>query len=182
MQEANTEFYSKIESYSNKTYCTDSVEIANNIRSVLTVGVTPRETLINLLSGILSQESIERQLLTYEFEHVGYDTKFSTISQLLKHTHGILKRYQGIVGGFDLEDADWCEDQDLEKFNISEGKYIMYNTVDINLKDCNDINIFMEGIVRHISNSNANSNIHISYHICDDVTADVSWVIIVFSQ
>lgn len=182
MEESNALFYSSIECFRDSRHenIADAVLIAKEINENIAGENMSKASMASILSRILTRENIERQLLEYEFANIKYDS-VTSLKDLLRFSHSILLRYQGKVGGFDIEDSDWCSNQDSQRFKLLDDQVIIYNTIDSELENCDDINIFMTSIINHISKVN-NTKYSVRYHIKDDLNSDVAWVIIVFEK
>ena len=110
---------------------------------------------------ILSDYNINKQLLTYDLRYGEPVEKISNIEVLCNYITELLTKYQGIVGGYYIDDPKWikCDETTQCRFKIKKNQIILYNSV-FNKYNLGETLEFMELIRKKVEKSNVtNGNI-----------------------
>jgi hypothetical protein len=162
----------------------DSITMASFIRSNCVDIRSNENMLFSVYKKIIPYEKILKDILTYEF--LFYEPKDSekvgTIDELINLSISELKKYQGIVGGFYIEDMEWLQCTSDIRFKIKPNQKIIYNTIETCGSTDRDNVLFLKDFVNHMKRFINNDKITMSNKIFDDENNEISWILLVFEE
>jgi hypothetical protein len=132
-----------------------------------------------LAAKIISPIQSIKLLTEYELLNYQPETKFDKIDELVKFTLINIKKFQGIIGGYDIEDTEWLINKD--RFRISnKNQKVIYNTTEQknnNAVNNNFVSLYIDYLKRFV-----NENIKIKYKFIDDDKNEICWIVIIFEE
>lgn len=157
--------------------------LADQIRNSSNEILTNIEVVKSYHSKIMTDVHMIRDVLTYEFLFYNPKQKISIIEELLATTIQELNKYQGIVGGYKIEDNEWLLlKESNHRFKLKPSQIGIYNTMDRN--DCFDegqtwfFKKFASHMRRFICND-TNNGITFDYKLYDDESNDIGWILFI---
>ena len=166
----------------NDNNITNAIQIANNIKNNKNEIFSDIETLKNYHSQIITKAKMIKEILTYEMLFYNPSDKISTTNELIQICLDQLKQYQGIVGGYTIEDDTWLSiEVDNPRFKLKKSQIGIYNTIKID--DCYDSDLiwFLKKFTIHIRKFiDPNLNlITFDYKLYEDSNNSIGWVLFV---
>lgn len=161
----------------------NNTEISSDIRMNYSLLKSDDSYLFNVFKKITPREKMLKDILTYEFLFYNPLVKTKTIEDLLKMTFAELQKYQGIVGGFYIEDNTWIinDSESKSRFKISESQTIIYNSVEKDRCYDRDQIWFLRNFVIHMKKFiDPSLNVNIEYRLIDDESNQICWILIIF--
>jgi len=137
----------------------------------------------NDVTKILTNESITKALLTYDFLNNTPEKQYDTIDDLVNQTHAILEKYQYKVGGYHIEDDKWfvqTDTTDNNRIKIKPSQTFLVNTISESNAYDTEFKWFMNELIVHVKKYNSNPKIRIRYKVLDDYAFDIYWIVIIF--
>lgn len=162
----------------------ESIQMASFIRTNCVDIKSNENMLFSVYRKIIPYEKILKDVLTYEF--LFYEPKetekVGTIDELINLSMSELKKYQGIIGGFYIEDTEWLRCETDSRFKIKPNQKIIYNTIETSGSTERDNLLFLKNFVNHMKRFVNNDKIFMSYKIFDDKNNEISWILLVFEE
>lgn len=157
-----------------------AAEIRANYESISPIGSN-----ITLLDEyhkkITSHMQMLKDVLTYEFLFYTPDHKIDNLDELFHISDIEMKKYQGIIGGYHIEDTQWlvCDNETSKRFKIGPGQKAVYNSCD--RENCFNDNLvwFLKQFKRHMKRFIGNPNLTVDYKLYDDETNQIGWILFV---
>lgn len=157
-------------------------EIAKFIRTNNTNLNMDDNLLFNIFKKITPVSKIFKDLLTYEFLFYDPIEKIENIDNLIELTQRELKKYQGKIGGYYIEDDDWILCTSPLRFKIKNNQKILYNSIEkIACYDREQI-WFLKKFVDHMKKFVKDCCVKIDYKIIDDENNEICWILLIFEQ
>lgn len=130
-------------------------------------------------SKITSKQQMIKDIFTYDFLFYSPDEKdkVSSIDELLNITKIELAKYQGIVGGYGIEDNQWLECGN--RFELKNNQKGVFNTCLISLLKQADQLWFMKKLIKHMKKFANNTNLTIDFKLFSDEFNEIGWIVIV---
>jgi hypothetical protein len=132
----------------------------------------------------MTPEKIIKECFTFDLLNFVPDTenKINTFDGIVEFAINTLKKYQYVVGGFNIEDSEWIVcGKNNNRFKVKENQKILYNS--IYKKNCDrELIWFLESILNYIKIHNNNNKIHIKYDIFEDKHNSICWIIYKFTE
>lgn len=155
------------------------IEIIKNNKNELE---NNKNVLWNIYKKLIPKEKMLRDIITYEFLYDEPQTKYSNIDEIVKIALHELKKYQGVIGGFYIEDNEWIESTENTRFKSEENRKMIYNTIETKL--CYEINqiSFLKNFTKRMKKYVENKSILVDYKIIDDERHEICWVLFVFEK
>lgn len=172
---------------SGKYKSTCNSDLASFIRNNLDQIKMNDVMLINVYKKIIKPVHMFKDILEYEFLNYSPDIKIHNIDDLVKCAVDELKKYQGIIGGYDIEDSEWIyKDGSVNKttcrFKITENQKIIYNTIEKSNEDNKNI-LFIKHFVKYMERFIENEvRLSITFKVINDDQNNITWIIIVFTK
>ena len=158
-----------------------SEELANFIGNNLSNLQENDVLLFNLYKKIITQQKMYKDLLTYEFLYASPSKTINNIDTLIILVQDELKKYQGIIGAYYVEDNNWIICTKDCRFKLKETQKAIYNTICKRVAYDDDNKWFFEKLIIRIKKYLPdNSHIKIDYKIIDDEENEICWILIVF--
>lgn len=158
-------------------------EIANYIKQNLTTIIGNDSELWRIIKKIIPKEKIIKDLITYEFLYSVPDSNKMTndMEKIILLTTSELSKYQGTVGGFNIEDNQWLRCSEKSRFKIKKNQICIYNSITKELCYDPELIWFLKYFVRHMNKYLLpDSNIDIDYKLIDDEDHEICWILILF--
>lgn len=185
LEQIQKEYDNKVFRSTNDQYVSNDMGIVNFVRTNFDYLKNNEEELFRVYKQVIPIQRVFKELLTYEFLNFVPVQKCYTLDDLVNTTIEILKKFQGYVGGFMLEDNEWliC-DSKSQRFNINENQIALVNTIEKKyLHLTGDIVWFIDNVrilvKQYIDTTN---DLKIEYKIIDDNRHDICWVIFILEQ
>jgi len=160
----------------------NSAELASFIRTNNTSLKSNDSMLFNVYKKITPFEKVLKDVLTYEF--LFYEPsdleKVNTIDELINISLLELKKYQGIVGGFYIEDVDWLLCTSESRFEPKSNQKLIYNSIEKHGCYDKDNVSFLRNFVNHMKKFISNDKITMNYKLLDDENNEICWILFVF--
>ena len=140
--------------------------------------------LFNLYKKIKTKEEMYKDLLTYELINSDIEdkNKISKLDRLIKFTKNEFKKYQGIVGGYHIEDMEWgfCN---RKRFKLKNTQHALFNTIGIKyISNDNDLD-FLDNFKNHIRKYISSSlSVKVYYKIINDNSNKIGWILFIFEK
>lgn len=130
---------------------------------------------------IIPQTKMIKELYTYEMINFipKEEHKVNNLDDLIKLMLFEMKLYQGIVGGFNLEDTEWRNCKTSKRFEVNNNQQAYYNSIEQH--NCADKEFikFMNNFIKHIRKFIYDPlKLSIDYKIYDDDYNELSWIIL----
>lgn len=172
----DTKLYVKY--YSNHTY--NDIENSHDIASkIKDKNVDSAE----LYYSLIPQERIYKEMKTYEFLFYNPQTSFDNIDDIVTKSEDVLKIYQNVVGGYNIEDSDWIKlTESNKRFKIQDNQILLLNTITIRDAYDKDLLWFMTNLVTCLSKYTDETKIKIKQKILRDDNNDICWILLVFEK
>ena len=132
----------------------------------------------NLIKKIISPIQSIKLLTEYELLYYIPEKQIETINELIKFTLNNIKKFQGVIGGYDIEDSEWLINKD--RFNCNKNQKVIYNTIEQNNNNNgnnNFISLYVDYLKRFVNNT-----INIKYKFIDDSKNEICWIVIIFEE
>ena len=135
--------------------------------------------LLFILKKILPRSKMIKEIYTYELLNYNPLSKINDIDTLINITLRKMHRYQGLIGGFYLEDVQWIKCTTSTRFKPKENQRAIYNS--ISKRGCcdKDFLYFLKNFVIHIKKYVKDESILVNSKIIDDDDNDICWILIV---
>lgn len=138
----------------------------------------------NLFKQIINPAFVIKHLLEYELLCHVPDKKISDISVFINTIQCELKKYQGIVGGYDIEDDNWIVSDNTQngsgRFKLTDKQKCIYNTVEQAYSN-SSLRSFLEKFTDYIKRY-ADENIELKCKIIDDDDNEISWIVFIITE
>lgn len=157
------------------------VELANFIRDNMSHIYDNEELMFNVAKKIISKEKLLKEIMTYEFLHsTPSENDITDLNRLVDFSLEKLKKYQGIVGGDNIEDKDWIKINLGEKsrFKIDDSPFI-YNSISEDSHN-DELILFLDNFVTYVNKRS--SNINVRKKIIFDDPNEIYWILIIFDE
>lgn len=176
------------ESYSKKLLMFDNIDsfktddkiskfINQNYKEIL----SNEKLLKDTHDKILSTEQMIKNIFIYDFlfYEPSEDEKVDTLENIINLAKNELAKFQGIVGGYDIEDEDWlfCTD----RFKLKSNQIGLFNSCDRNLITNENHCWFLKNITTRIKKFISGDNIRVKYDMFDDEFNNIVWIVLIFS-
>ena len=158
-------------------------ETANFIKDNLSHIKDDDAMLFSIAKKIIPRTRFVRDLISYEFLYAEPTRTVSTCEELIALAISELSRYQGVVGGFNIEDEIWLKCSDSTRFKMQQNQKGLYNS--ISKEQCYDKKLlwFLKNFVIHMKKFLLEtSNISLNYKIIDDDNNEICWILFIFEQ
>jgi hypothetical protein len=166
--------------YNKQEYVTDNNDmVINFIRNNDSLLKSDDNALLFILKKILPRSKMIREIYTYELLNYNPLNKIDDIDILINIVLKEMHRYQGLIGGFYLEDVQWIKCDTFTRFKPKENQRAVYNS--ISKRGCcdRDFLTFLKNFVLHIKKFIKNELILVNNKIIDDDDNDLCWILIV---
>ena len=185
MDNANITKYYVTENIKREIYCDNEfnikdVDTANFIRHNITNIKNDDILLFSLVKKIRSKAEFIKDIIKYEFVYSNPDIQINNVNDFIIQTKKELNRYQGIIGGFNMEDNQWLDCVDGGRFKLKPGKNGIYNSIEKEACFDNDLKWFLKNFVEHMKKFIKSTEINISYKIVDDDDNELCWILFLF--
>lgn len=131
---------------------------------------------------ITSSRQMIKDIFTYDF--LFYEPpeaeKINTLDKLVDITRIELAKYQGIVGGYEIEDDEWLDC--TPRFKLKENQKGIFNTCTKKTIDNKDHIWFLKNMIKRIKKFISNNNICIKYDMFDDEFNEIIWIVFIFEE
>lgn len=177
------------ESYSRKIYMFENRNLFECDRNMATyihknyVELLKNDQMLSdVHKKIITKQQMIKDIFTYDFlcYKPDIDEKVSTIDKLANLTKMELARYQGVVGGYGIEDDEWLNC--TERFKLKSNQRGIFNTCHQKLIKNDDHTWFMRKIIKHMKKFIDTDDIDIDYKMFDDEFNEIAWIVIVFEK
>jgi hypothetical protein len=159
--------------------CADYNEsLGNYINADISID-TPDETLRDTVLKVMTREHMLKEILLYEFNNYTYSVQLYDVTDVIIFAKYLLKRYQGIIEGYEIEDFDWIEEKNYSRFKYEENSKVLVNTAPRSSLKNEQLDIFIGKIIKIIKSVCA-FDITIKYRRIDDENNGVCWLILSF--
>ncbi len=130
---------------------------------------------------ITSHTQMIKDILTYEFLFYDPVDKVYDLQSLMVTTISELAKYQGIIGGYNIEDSIWlqCTSEVQNRFKLKSNQFAIYNSCDSDACYDKDQKWFLKNFVKHMKKWIGSDNLTIDYKLYDDETNEICWILIV---
>jgi hypothetical protein len=158
-------------------------EMANFIKDNLSHIKDDDTMLFSIAKKIIPRSRFVKDLITYEFLYSEPIRTINTRDELIVVANSELSRYQGVVGGFAIEDEIWLKCSDSTRFKMQPNQKGLYNS--ISKEQCDDKKLlwFLKNFVIHMKKFLLEtSNISLNYKIVDDDSNEICWILFIFEQ
>ncbi len=155
--------------------------IADVIRSTSNEIFINTDLLQEYHKQIISNTQMIKDVLTYEFLFYNPPDKIFNMNDLIDMAKKELVRYQGIIGGHKIEDNEWIDCNDSNRFKLKASQIAIYNTMNRNDSYDSDNIWFLKSFSRHMRRfiSEDNYLLEFYYKLYDDERNDISWILFV---
>jgi hypothetical protein len=140
---------------------------------------TDYNELLNIFETIVPVKRFFKEIKTFEFLFIEPTEKVNTPEKLLDIAKITLKKYQYLVGGYNIEDIEWNIITESNIFNIKNGEFLLVNTIDENKAYSKELLWFMEKITILLKKYVDNNKIKIKYQIIDDENNKICWLVFI---
>lgn len=134
--------------------------------------------LTKLMFKIISPIHSIKLLTEYELLHYLPKTKIESIDCLIVFAMTNIKKFQNVIGGFDIEDTEWLINKN--RFNCKTNQKVIYNTISQkynNPVNNNFISLYVNYLKRFV-----NDKINIKYKFINDDDNEICWIVIIFEE
>ena len=157
-------------------------KIAENIKKNKQTILSDAEILKNHHDMITNKIKMIKDILTYQMFYYNPPEKVLSIDKLMKIVVDELAEFQGIVGGYSIEDFTWLtiNTNTNLRFKLKDSQIGIYNTIKI--EDCYDSNLtwFLKKFTQYIRKFiDPTSNIKFDYKLYEDESNSIGWVLFV---
>lgn len=157
-------------------------KIANEIRQSSNEIFSNTLLLKQFHEQIISNVQMLKDVVTYEFLFYNPETKIDNPNDLIEQTKNELSKYQGIVGGFKIEDNIWLDcKSNTNRFKLKPNQFAIYNSINRNnIYDTNEsyfLKLFCQHMTRFIDESNFDLSFY--YKVYDDEDSDIGWILFI---
>lgn len=166
--------------YNRHEYVTDNNDmVIDFIRNNDNLLKSDDSALLFILKKILPRSKMIREVYTYELLNYNPPNKIDDIDALINIVLKEMHRYQGLIGGFYLEDVQWIKCNESTRFKPKENQRAIYNS--ISKRGCYDRDFltFLKNFVMHIKKFTKNELILVNNKIIDDDDNELCWILIV---
>lgn len=184
--EGSYEKYShKIQKYEERNlfiHNNDNNNIANDIHKNCNDIEDNSDFIDTYYEKIVSKEKKIRELLTFDllYYEPNENEKVSDLVSLKNKTIEELAKYQGIVGGYNLEDLVWNDCND--RFTLKDNQIGIFNTCAKNFIYDKDQIWFIKSLIKHIKKYVKNDKLIADYKMFEDEHNSICWIILVFEE
>ena len=152
----------------------------NNINKILTQNKVElkniKENNMELISKYITDNELHKLVVQHEFDNVKVDHQLSTIDEIIDLFKIVLHKYQGVIGGYNIEDPCWIVNifPDKSRFKLKENMAVIYNTLSVDNINDKETFVFCEKILEHIKKFTKNN---IKLKIIKDNNNDIIWIV-----
>jgi hypothetical protein len=159
----------------------NSDEIAKLIRVNYNSVVNDEQLLKSVFDKITQHKKMVREILTYEFlfYNPSNEEKINDINDLFQFAKTEMSKYQGIIGGYNLEDTEWVNCND--RFSLKDNQIGIFNTCYENTLYDKDQLWFMKNFVTRIKKF-CGTNLTTDFKMFEDEENQICWLILVFED
>ena len=160
-------------------------ELANFIRDNVSAIKDNSSLMFDLVKKIITPVAMIRELITYEFLHSvpKEDEIITDVNRMKGFALKEIKKYQGIIGGFHLEDLEWLVADTNSRFNLKGNQTAIYNTIEKDLCFDKKFKWFLKKFVSHMKKFVASdAGFDIKYKIIEDDENCLCWILFVFES
>jgi hypothetical protein len=159
----------------------DNKSIANTIRNSSNELMSNTNLLKSVHEEIMSSVQMLKDVFTYEFLFYEPTIKILNASELLSMAQSELSRYQGIVGGYKIEDQEWIKCEQNSRFKLNPSQIGIYNTMTRDNSYSENQVWFIKAFARHMRKFISYDDNFLSFYhkIYDDESNDISWILFI---
>lgn len=136
-----------------------------------------------LLTRCLGIKKINKELLKYElYKLENKPVPEMSLKDAISQARKILQRYQGKVGGYDIEDSYWTSYKPGKqmKYHIKENQYLLENSVAKGCQSDREFNKFINRIVHRLNG--LAENIRVKFKSVESKKDSIVWIALVFTD
>ena len=158
-------------------------DIATDIHNNYNTIISDRKMLLEQTSKLISSDYLIK--IVSMFELINYQPQLNemvnTVNDAIDITIKNLKKYQGTVGGFLIEDDEWIKlsANNNTRFKLKPNQVAIYNTIDYNHSDDSETKRFLSNIIKLTKRHITDKNIVMEYNIYEDESYQINWIFIV---
>jgi hypothetical protein len=134
--------------------------------------------LTKMIMKIMSPIHSIKLLTEYELLNYKPEIKFDKIDDLIVFAITNIKKFQNVIGGYDIEDSEWLINE--SRFDCKTNQRVIYNTTEQkynNDSNNNFISLYVDYLKRFVT-----ENIKIKYKFIDDDDNEICWIVIIFEE
>jgi hypothetical protein len=170
--------------YQKQSFKISDANYARHIKNIFDTVKYDIDQLSSMHRKVVSQSQMIRDILTYEIQYLGpldVSEKVSTVQEMVKLLHDALNRYQGVVGGFNMEDKHWIDHNETSRqFKVTTGVQVLANTTQRHALIDGDITDFVQRII--LFASRFTDTILLDYRIVEDTNNDIFWICFIIKK
>jgi len=170
--------------YNKQEYVTDNSQLLTNfIRDNDGLIKSDENVLSFVFRKIITHSKMIKEVYTYEMLNYNPDTKINNIDILINIILKEMNRYQGLIGGFYLEDTQWIKCDNMTRFTPRKNQRAIYNS--ISKYGCRDRDFltFLKNFISHMEKFvNNDGSIVTKSKIVEDDSNELCWILIVCEQ
>lgn len=141
--------------------------------------------LLTIHNKIMHKSTMIKNILTYELLYYvpQPSEQIETVQELSQLLISLLQRFQGVVGGFGIEDMQWIlHNTTSTRFLIEDKTLVLANTTTkVKLYD-GEISKFMDNVIDYASRYIKNENLCINAKIINDYKNEIYWICIIIDE
>lgn len=130
----------------------------------------------------MSLKKVKSELLKFELKHYEQETnKNINLQEFAAIAEKILNRYQGVAGGFKVEDFEWTQVERKTQylgnnFEVKKNEIVFLNSIDKLDKNDNELSLYLKRIVEYLDN--ISNKVDVRHVIKESPKDGLYWILI----
>jgi hypothetical protein len=161
----------------------DDLDLAEFIRTNESLIKNDDQFRLCVFKKIMNQSTLLKEIFTYEFLNYTPKEQTNDMVKLFNIMINDMHKYQGVVGGFNIEDQQWIICDGTTRFKPKDNQKAIYNS--IQQFDCSDKSLkwYLKYFTRHIKKFiDPSSNIIVNYKVFDDDHNEMCWIVFILEK
>lgn len=141
-----------------------------------------KEVAYDIYKKIIPYEKTLEKIFMFDFVCGKSNSNVNTLENTFSLLISELSKFQGLVGGFEIDDEDWLICTENTRFKPLKNQKAIYNTVET-FNVTNKLTWFLNMLIKRINQSiEIESNIKIHHKIYEDEKREISWIVIIVEK